>query len=153
LAKRFSKPDGDGAGKIQRANFPADRQAYGGLAGVTDFLRDARTFLSEKQGVVAIEGEVVGRNRRLGREQNQARVAGGLAKGLKVLVTDDLDMVDIVHRRPADSPVLPGESHRLNQVDADPEAGSKAHDGADVPGDFWLIEGDPHAARLGEDGR
>ncbi len=70
----------------------------------------------------------------------------------KPLVPDDFDMVDIVHCRAADAAIVPGESHRFDQVDGRSEAGAEAHDCADVSGNFRLVEGDPHAPRLSEEG-
>jgi hypothetical protein len=59
-----------------------------------------------------------------------------------------LDMIDIIHRRPPNPLVVPGEAERLDEVNGDPHAGSEPHYGADIAGDFRLKKAKPHAVAI-----
>ena len=50
----------------------------------------------------------------------------------------DLDMIEVVHGRAADPPVIPLETHWLDQVDSRSEAGAEPKDSPDIPGDLRL---------------
>ena len=61
------------------------------------------------------------------------------------------DMVNIVHRRATHPLVVPGESHRFDQVDRYAHAGAEPHDRPDIAGDLRFKEGDAHdGGRLGK---
>ena len=75
----------------------------------------------------------------------------GRGAGIERLKAADTNGDGMISR--AEAAALPRLAEHFDQVDANAETGAEAHDGADVPGDFRLIEGDPHAARLGEEAR
>jgi len=54
------------------------------------------------------------------------------------------DMVDIVHRGPTNSSIIPLEPKRLDNVHSRPQTGAEPQNGTDVSGNFRLEEGNAH---------
>ena len=55
---------------------------------------------------------------------------------------EEVDMLEIVHARPPEPPVVEDESARLDEVDRHPEAGREAQDRAGILRDVGLIGGE-----------
>src|SRR5258708_34703701 len=60
---------------------------------------------------------------------------------------DYLDLVEVVHSGTAEGAVASRKSSRLNEMDLNPEAGSKAERCAGILGDIGLEQGDSHNSR------
>jgi hypothetical protein len=56
----------------------------------------------------------------------------------------EVDLLQVVHARPPEPPVVEDESARLDEVDRHPEAGREAQDRAGILRDVGLIERKPH---------
>ncbi len=97
--------------------------------------------------------EVVRRDGRLGREQDEPAAPIGLTKRVQLCVPDDFDVIDIIHCGAPDAAIVPGEI-RIGSIrsTAAPRQAAEAQDRADIAGTFRLVEGDPHAPRLSEEG-
>jgi hypothetical protein len=50
----------------------------------------------------------------------------------------------IVHPGPFQRPIGEGKAARFDDIDANPKACSSAQDGANIPGNLGLIQGNPH---------
>ena len=65
-------------------------------------------------------------------------------------MTGNFDMIDIIHRRPPHPPVVPSEAQRLDQVDSNPQASAKPQNGANVPSNLGLEQGNAHTGNYRE---
>ncbi len=148
LPKRFAKRERRRHRHVQRPHLRPDRNPHPRVAGVRHGSRHPGAFLSEQQDVVGLETEIVGRLIGLGREQHQSRRADRRTKRLQPRMTGNFDMIDIIHRRPPHPPVVPSEAQRLDQVDSNPQAGAKPQNGANVPSNLGLEQGNAHTGKL-----
>ena len=114
------------------------------MAGVGYGLGHARAFLSEEQDIVGHEAEIIGRLAALGGEQHQPSRTDSSPERGEISMADNGDMIDIVHRSPAYSSIIPREPQRLDQIHCRPEASTKAQNGADVSSNFRFKKGNAH---------
>ncbi len=108
-----------------------------------DVVGHARALAAHQQHVVGLERRCVKSHRALRRQQDDAP-ADLVAKRRPVDMPDDLDRADIVHPGARDRLFVPGEPHRLDQIDRESETGGGPQNGADIAGDIRLVEGDTH---------
>lgn len=115
-------------------------------------LRNACAFLSEKQCVAGLKMEFIGRLTGFRREQHQPFRARVGYKGIESGMAHDIDVIDVIHGGTPDAPVVPFESHRLDQMYRCPETGAEPEDGADISGNFRFEQGNAHRGRLARPG-
>ena len=118
------------------------------MAGLGDGTRHARAFLAKQQDIAGLKAEIIGRVTALGGEQHQPSRTDGGPERAEIGVAGYGHMIDIVHRSPADPAIIPREPHRLDQVNSRAHTGTKAQDGADVPGNLRFEKGNAHASCL-----
>src|SRR3569833_533651 len=109
LAQGFAERECRRGGMVLRADLRAHRDAQPGIAGVGARRRYARALLSEEQDIVGQEAELISRYSRLGAEQHQPARTDRGSERREAGMARDLDMIDIVHRGPADALVVPFE--------------------------------------------
>src|SRR4051812_47041227 len=65
-------------------------------------------------------------------------------------MTDDGDMIDIIHGSPTHSLIIPFEPHRLNEIDCCSHTGGEPQNGANISGNSRLEQSNSHRARLSQ---
>lgn len=114
------------------------------MAGISYSSGHARAFLSEEQDIVSHETEIVNRLTDLRGEQHQPSRTDSSPERVEAGMTDNGDMVDIVHGGPAYSSIIPLEPHRLDEVHSRPQTGTEAQNGTDVSSNFRFEKGNAH---------
>ena len=114
------------------------------MAGVGYGKRHARALLAEKQDVVGHEAELVSRLAAFCREQHQPSRTDGRLEGVEAGMTRDGNMINIVHGSPANSSIIPRETHGLDKVHSRSETGPEPQNGADISGNFGFEKGNAH---------
>ena len=110
----------------------------------------ARAFRSHQQDIVTAKCHVGQPFRRVAAHQQQT-AAGGPSfrvERLEIGVAHDLRRCAIIHCRALQSGIGKGESGRHDDVDGHGKTGGEAQDGADIAGDFGLVESDTHGCRI-----
>ncbi len=64
-------------------------------------------------------------------------------------MTDNGDMIDIIHGGPAYSSIIPFEPHGLDKVHGRPQTGTEAQNGADISSDLRFEQGNAHVWLIG----
>ena len=65
-------------------------------------------------------------------------------------MTDDIDVIDVIHSGTPHSAIIPLEPHRLDQIDAGSQTGAKPQDGTNVLGNFRLEKRNSHSRGLAQ---
>lgn len=144
LAERFARDHGDRQRDIDAARASPHRNGQSSIRRLMDFFRDAGGFAAEQKNVASGESKAGIGDRGLGGEQHQAARMrfSPFLEGVPVGMAGKRRHFEIVHAGPFQRPVGERESGRLDDIDADVEAGGEAQDCAGVAGDIRLVERD-----------
>lgn len=101
-------------------------------------------FFAEQQHIIGVIFKLISRLFAFGGEQHQPLRTDAFLKCLKIGMTGDTYVVDIIHGRPADPAIIPIEPQWFDQIDSRSHARTKTQDGTDISGDFRFEQGNAH---------
>lgn len=129
---------------VEAAGTVLHRDQQAGIGPVMDLIWNAGRFAAQQQRVPFLEGKAGVDGRRFGRQKHQPASVGVplLLEGSPVEMSGERRHFDVVHPGPLQRPVRQVEARRLDDVDAEPKAGSEAQDCTGIAGDIRLVEGD-----------
>lgn len=144
LAKRFAGDHGDGKRNVDAARAGPHRDGQSRVRRLMNLIRHAGGFAAEQKNVAVGEREVGVGSRGPGGEQHQAAPMPlpPFLEGVPVGMAGERRHFEVVHAGPFQRPVGEREARRLDDVDADVEAGGEAQDCPCVAGDVRLVERD-----------
>lgn len=148
LAKRFAGHHRRGKRDVQAAAAASHRDDEAGVGSVVNAVRHAGRFATEQQDVAIGEIEFRVGQGGFGRKQHQpaAIAASPLLEAREVEVPGKLRHFEVIHAGAPEIAVGTVKAGRLDDVDAEAEAGRHAQDGAGIAGDVRLVERDADAS-------
>ena len=146
MPHRFTHRHGGGHRHVERAQAFSHRNDEPRVGGCVHLLGHARRFAAEQQDVAAPERVREIRAARARGEENEPR-AGTCAPSLERLpvdVTDDLDMIEVIHTGAAKRTVAGRKARGLDDVRLEAEAGGETKNRARVLGNVGLKQRNAH---------
>ena len=144
LPDGFAGDHGDGQGDIDAARARLHRDRQPRIRRLVDRIRHAGRFAAEQQDVAVGEGKTGVGSRGFGGEQYQTartRLAP-ILEGVPVDMPGQGSHFEVVHAGALECFVGERKAGRLDDIDAETEAGGEAQDCPGVAGDVRLVEGD-----------
>jgi len=137
---------GGASGITMRAS--AARCTVSGVGGPVHGFGHAGALAADQQPVARAEGESGVGLACAGGQQHQPRPGQRRPEGLPGAVTDQIQRIGVIHDRPAQPAIVENEAGRLDQIEADAQAGGQTHHRAGVLGDVGLEQDQAHGARF-----
>jgi hypothetical protein len=150
LPHRLTGSHGGGERDVEAAAAAGHRDRETRIRHVVNMIRHACGLAAKQEDVSSLEAEIRVGQGGFGREQHKPPPLrpSPMLEAVEVEVAGERRHFEIIHASASERPVRHVEAGRLDDVDANAEAGGEPEDRAGIAGDIRLVEGDAQSAQF-----